>query len=143
MPRRKGEGKHAHVSVRAQVTRAALGDSDSLGVDKGDNKSVATSFRETATDDIDRVRKVLELAKKKKHNERVVAMVAGAHKGSLEDVKRALQNSDLTVNDGDYDRRTSLHLAASEGHLELVKWLVVDCGADIKVRDRFGKTCAT
>lgn len=129
-----------------KVTRAALGDSDTLGgggPDKGDNKSVATSFKDNGGDDIDRVRKVLDLAKKKKHNERVVGMVAAAHKGNLEDVKRALQNSDLTTNDGDYDKRTAIHLAASEGHLEVVKWLVEEGGADIKVRDRFGKTCAS
>lgn len=98
-----------------KVTRAALGDSDSLGGGGGDgkggdNRSIATSLRENATDDIDRVRKVLDLAKKKKQNERVVSMVTGAYKGHLEDVKRALQNSDINVSDGDYDKRTAIHL---------------------------------
>ena len=38
---------------------------------------------------------------------------------------------------GDYDQRTALHLAASEGHAEVVRWLL-DHRARRNVLDRFG-----
>jgi len=47
------------------------------------------------------------------------------------------------VNDGvdvdyslEYDRRTALHLAAAEGHLDIVK-ILVDRGANVKSKDRW------
>ena len=39
----------------------------------------------------------------------------------------------------DYDRRTPLHLAASEGKLEVVRHLL-RCGASVHARDRAGAT---
>ena len=39
----------------------------------------------------------------------------------------------------DYDKRFALHLAASEGHLDVVKWLVEN-GCDVNVKDRWGGT---
>jgi ankyrin repeat protein len=47
------------------------------------------------------------------------------------------------INDGvnvdyslEYDRRTALHLAAAEGHLDIVK-ILVDRGANVKSKDRW------
>jgi ankyrin repeat protein len=42
------------------------------------------------------------------------------------------------VNFRDYDRRTALHVAASEGHLSICKYLVEDCHAMINRSDRWG-----
>ena len=42
------------------------------------------------------------------------------------------------VNGGDYDKRTALHLAASEGHFETVRFLVDECGAEVNPIDRWG-----
>jgi len=39
----------------------------------------------------------------------------------------------------DYDARTPLHLACSEGHLDTVR-ILIDCGADVNARDRWGRT---
>ena len=44
------------------------------------------------------------------------------------------------VNKGDYDRRTAIHLAASEGKLEVVRFLVEEAGADHSPADRWGGT---
>lgn len=52
---------------------------------------------------------------------------------------KALHLKGWKVNSYDYDGRTALNLAASEGHLEAVKYLVVH-GADINHRDCRGNT---
>ena len=47
------------------------------------------------------------------------------------------QGSDLSL--VDYDGRSPLHVAACEGHLEVVKYLLGQ-GASVHARDRFGNT---
>ena len=50
-----------------------------------------------------------------------------------------LLTSELNVNAADYDGRTALHLAASEGHERMVKFLLSQ-GADPTLVDRWGAT---
>lgn len=50
---------------------------------------------------------------------------------------KALHLKGWKVNSYDYDGRTALSLAASEGHLDAVKYLVVH-GADINHKDARG-----
>lgn len=45
----------------------------------------------------------------------------------------------VPVHAQDYDRRTALHLAAVEGHLDAIKYLV-NHGHPLNVRDRWGAT---
>ena len=52
---------------------------------------------------------------------------------------RHLVAQGINLNISDYDGRTPLHLAASEGHLEVVKYLV-NKGVDITPKDRWGNT---
>ena len=49
-----------------------------------------------------------------------------------------LQDIDLNVSD--YDGRTALHLAAAEGHLEVVKFLVETCKVNPDPKDRWDRT---
>jgi len=44
------------------------------------------------------------------------------------------------IDQGDYDKRTALHLAASEGLLEVVTFLIEECGADPNPVDRWNGT---
>ena len=44
------------------------------------------------------------------------------------------------MNLGDYDGRTALHLAAAEGHLRCVKFLIDTCKVRHDVKDRWGQT---
>ena len=43
------------------------------------------------------------------------------------------------INQGDYDMRTALHLAAAEGQYDMVKYLVQK-GANVNVKDRWNNT---
>ena len=44
---------------------------------------------------------------------------------------------DVNLNDGDYDGRTALHLAAAGGHLKVVSFLVDNCS--VVINPRVGK----
>eukprot|EP01114_Cavostelium_apophysatum_P019573 TRINITY_DN6345_c0_g1_i2.p1 TRINITY_DN6345_c0_g1~~TRINITY_DN6345_c0_g1_i2.p1 ORF type:complete len:781 (+),score=118.55 TRINITY_DN6345_c0_g1_i2:53-2344(+) len=77
------------------------------------------------------------------HQKRHVAigslLYASSH-GDTNSVYNTLRTGEVHVNDGDYDRRTALHVATSEGHFDLVKNLIDAHGADINAKDRWGGT---
>lgn len=45
----------------------------------------------------------------------------------------------MDVSLGDYDNRTALHVAVSNGHLECAQFLV-QMGADLNIKDRWGNS---
>lgn len=53
----------------------------------------------------------------------IIAACTAASYGDVETV-RALRAKGVDLNKGDYDKRTPLHVAASGGHLSVVKYLV-------------------
>jgi glutaminase len=65
-------------------------------------------------------------------------LISFASRGDLENMK--LLDNKIDFNICDYDYRTSLHLACSEGHLDIVKYLVNEKSVNIKVKDRWGNT---
>ena len=55
------------------------------------------------------------------------------------DLLKRLVDNGITPDGGDYDGRTALHLAASEGNNKIVEWLV-GAKANVNVKDRWGNT---
>lgn len=89
---------------------------------------------------IENIHKAIKNARSKKVKERVAARCAAAAEGKLENLKQIVEQSRTTsIDESDYDQRTPLHLAASEGHKSIVLWLIEN-GASVSVRDRFGNT---
>jgi len=62
-----------------------------------------------------------------------------AANGDLAELRRFVA-AGAKVNEGDYDSRRAIHIAASEGKLEVVRFLVDEAGADHSVADRWGYT---
>lgn len=57
-------------------------------------------------------------------------------RNDFDEVRRLLTAGDVQVDHSTADHRTALHLAASNGHLSMVKHLVIVHGANVNVMDR-------
>jgi len=53
---------------------------------------------------------------------------------------RRFHAAGMDMSQQDYDRRTALHLASAEGHIECVRYLVENCQVLPIARDRWGYT---
>ena len=69
----------------------------------------------------------------------VALLLQSAAEGKVDAIRQLLEDEDVSPNASDYDKRTAAHLAASEGHLEVLR-LLVSIGANINPTDRWGHT---
>ena len=68
-------------------------------------------------------------------------MLEAAREGRLEDVQRLVRGGAVDVGTGDEaNGQTALGVAAGNGHLEVVRWLVREGGSSVEERDRGGWT---
>ena len=65
-------------------------------------------------------------------------MCAAAASGNIDLLREILELGAISVDQGDYDSRTALHLAASEGLLPVVVFLLEDAHAEHSPVDRWG-----
>jgi ankyrin repeat protein/tRNA A-37 threonylcarbamoyl transferase component Bud32 len=70
----------------------------------------------------------------------VASLLQASAAGDVEKVKKLLATTEVIADSADYDRRTALHLAASEGRLNVIK-LLVELGANVNREDRWGNRC--
>jgi ankyrin repeat protein len=66
--------------------------------------------------------------------------ITAASEGDLDEVQAFLDlgHTIIDVNQGDYDQRTALHLAAAGGHTAIVQLLCDTARANVNVQDRWG-----
>lgn len=69
---------------------------------------------------------------------KICLLLSHASKNNIEGMLE-LFNKGVSPDDADYDKRTALHLACSDGSLEAVQ-LLLEKGAEVNPIDRFGKT---
>jgi glutaminase len=74
----------------------------------------------------------------KKQNE-FSELCLAAQKGDFNYLKK-LYNSGVDMSQSDYDKRTALHLAVCENHIQIVKFLIIVAKVDINIRDRWNNT---
>ncbi|KAK3284500.1 hypothetical protein CYMTET_7856 [Cymbomonas tetramitiformis] len=72
-------------------------------------------------------------------NDPAGALCSAASDGNLTLLKQLIDETKLDPNQGDYDKRTALHLASSEGNMEVVEFLLKS-GANVNCEDRWGGT---
>ena len=68
----------------------------------------------------------------------VMAVTSAASIGDIDELQR-LYSAGVDLNEGDYDMRTGIHVAASEGRLEAVRFFI-EKEVDINPKDRWGGT---
>ncbi|TSM44117.1 Glutaminase kidney isoform, mitochondrial [Bagarius yarrelli] len=70
-------------------------------------------------------------------NKSVVNLMFAAHSGDVSALRRFALSS-MDMDQKDYDHRTALHVAAAEGHVEVVRFLTETCKVNPFVKDRWG-----
>lgn len=86
----------------------------------------------------DEPKQIIQNKKKYSNFEVITCFLFGCAENDITSVRRFILNG-IDVNITDYDKRTGLHLAASESCVEVVEYLL-QCGANPNAVDRHGNT---
>eukprot|EP01119_Soliformovum_irregulare_P025643 TRINITY_DN9559_c0_g1_i1.p1 TRINITY_DN9559_c0_g1~~TRINITY_DN9559_c0_g1_i1.p1 ORF type:complete len:507 (+),score=134.35 TRINITY_DN9559_c0_g1_i1:89-1522(+) len=70
---------------------------------------------------------------------KLIDMCYAAGKGDVNEVKKIIKSKKVDVNATNYDGRTALHVACSEGRIEVVN-LLISYKAQLEIKDRWGNT---
>lgn len=68
---------------------------------------------------------------------RATNFIKAAAEGDIDEVEMLLAMGEVDVNEGDYDKRTAMHLAAGEGNADIVR-LLCKHTANVNIEDRWG-----
>ena len=127
---------HGHLGLVEQLLNAKV---DPYTVDAFGNTALNDAVRHRHDTVAELIRKRYpKIVYKLPGSELGVAMCTAASIGDVEQINR-LVLSGVDVNEADYDGRTALHLAACEGHVLAVEYLL-KAKCDIACKDRFGGT---
>ncbi|XP_075884840.1 glutaminase liver isoform, mitochondrial isoform X2 [Nelusetta ayraudi] len=69
----------------------------------------------------------------------IMNILLAAFRGDVQTLRRYFL-SGVDVNAVDYDGRSALHVAAAEGHTEVIRFLLENASADASLRDRWGSS---
>ncbi|KAM3608800.1 uncharacterized protein V6R79_004997 [Siganus canaliculatus] len=69
----------------------------------------------------------------------IMNVLLAAFRGDVQALRRYFL-SGVDVNAVDYDGRSALHVAAAEGHAEVIRFLLENAGADAGLKDRWGSS---
>ncbi|KAJ0023424.1 hypothetical protein NQD34_003323 [Periophthalmus magnuspinnatus] len=70
-------------------------------------------------------------------NKSVFGLMFAAYSGDVSALRRFALSS-MDMDQKDYDARTALHIAAAEGHVDVIRFLTYTCKVDPFVKDRWG-----
>eukprot|EP00928_Gymnodinium_smaydae_P038698 TRINITY_DN26634_c0_g1_i1.p1 TRINITY_DN26634_c0_g1~~TRINITY_DN26634_c0_g1_i1.p1 ORF type:complete len:2686 (+),score=507.28 TRINITY_DN26634_c0_g1_i1:210-8060(+) len=102
--------------------------------------SVVGAMQRSYSRELGEMRKVLQAEQETVKSQQIAYFIECAANGDVERLEESLKGVDVMVDEGDYDQRTALHLAACNGHLVVVQCLVERYGASLISKDRFGHT---
>ncbi|CAD5213024.1 unnamed protein product [Bursaphelenchus okinawaensis] len=71
--------------------------------------------------------------------DQVISLLFAARTGDMNTLRRLFMQK-VDMSSSDYDKRTALHVAAAEGQLDVVKFLVNIARVKIDAKDRWGRT---